>query len=88
MTHLNSEYAELEEEDIQELDRKIKELIYGETLFEEFVEKVEWNQGAVAVQNPYSPAQIISMAYANIDKSGLYQDDCHDWSHKPRSEKT
>ena len=39
LTHLISEYAELEEEDIQEIDRKIKEPISGETLFEEFVEK-------------------------------------------------
>ena len=36
----------------------MKEPISGETLFEEFVDKIEWNQEAVAVQNPYSPAQI------------------------------
>ena len=83
VTHLISEYAKLEEEDIQEIDQKIKEPISGETLFEEFVEKIEWNQEAIAVQNPYSPAQIISMAYANIEKCGLYQDDCRDWSRKP-----
>ena len=88
MTHLISKYAELEEEDIQEIHRNINEPISGETLFEEFVEKIEWNQEAVAMQNPYSPAHIVSMAYANIDKCGLYQYDCHDWSHKPRSEKT
>ena len=41
MTYLISEDAELEEEDIQEIDRKIKELIPGETLFEEFIEKIE-----------------------------------------------
>ena len=40
MTHLISEYAELEEEDIQEIDRKIKEPISVENLFEEFVEKL------------------------------------------------
>ena len=55
LTHLISEYAELEEENIQEIDRNIKELISGETLFEEFVEQIKWNQEAVAVQNPYSP---------------------------------
>ena len=52
----------------------MKEPIYGETLFEEFVEQIEWNQEAVDVQNPYSLAQIVSMAYANIQKFGLYQD--------------
>ena len=44
LTQLISEYAELKEEDIQEIDRKIKEPIYRETLFEEFVEQIEWNQ--------------------------------------------
>ena len=28
------------------------------------------------------------MAYANIDKSGLYQDDCRKWLRKTRSDKT
>ena len=28
------------------------------------------------------------MAYANIDKCGLYQDDCCNWLRKPQSEKT
>ena len=54
----------------------MKEPISGEIIFEDFIEKIEWNQEAVAVQNPYTPAQIVSMAYANIEKCGLYQDDC------------
>ena len=49
LTHQITEYAELEEEDVQDIDRKIKEPISGETLFEEFVEQIEWNQEAVAV---------------------------------------
>ena len=68
LTHLITEYTELEEEDVQDIYRKIKEPISGETLFEEFVEKIEWNQEEVAMHNPYSPAQIVSMAYANIEK--------------------
>ena len=74
LTHLITEYAELEEEDVQDIDRKMREPISGETLFEKFFEKIEWNQEAVSVQNPYSPAQIVSMAYANIEKCKLYQD--------------
>ena len=66
----------------------MKEPISRETLFEEFVEQIEWNQEAVAVQNPYSPAQIVSMAYANIEKCGLYQEDFRKWSRKTQSEKT
>ena len=36
-THLISEYAELEEEDMQDIDRNMKEPISSETLFEQFV---------------------------------------------------
>ena len=44
LRNLISEYAELEEEDIQEIDQKMKEPISGETLFKDFVEQIEWNQ--------------------------------------------
>ena len=66
----------------------MKDPISSETLFEEFVDKFEWNQESVAVQNPYSLAQIVSMAYTNIEKCGLYQDNCREWSRKPRLDKT
>ena len=41
LTQLITEYAELEEEDIKEIDRMIKEPISGKTIFEEFVEKLD-----------------------------------------------
>ena len=45
LTHLITEYAELEEEeDVQNIDQKMEEPISGETLFEEFVKQIEWNQ--------------------------------------------
>ena len=76
LTHLITEYTELEDDDIQEIDRKTKEPVSVETVFEEFIEKVEWYQEAAAVKNQGTPAQIVYMAYVNIEKSGLYQDDC------------
>ena len=66
----------------------MKEPISSKTLFEEFVKQIEWNQKVVAVQNPYSPAQIFSTAYSSIDKCGLYQDDFHEWLCKAQSDKT
>ena len=66
----------------------MKEPISGETVFEEFIKHIEWNQEAVAVHNPYTPAQIVYMAFANINKCGLYQDGCREWSRKPRLDKT
>ena len=48
----------------------MKEPISGKTLFEEFVEQIEWNKEAVAVQNLYKPAHIVSIVYANIENAG------------------
>ena len=36
----------------------------------------------------YSLAHIVSMAYKNIEKCGLYQDNCQKWSHKTPNDKT
>ena len=44
LTHLITEYTELEDEDVHDINRKMKEPISGETLFEDFVEQIEWNQ--------------------------------------------
>ena len=40
------------------------------------------------VKYPYTRAHIFSMAYTNIEKFGLYQDDCREWSRKSRLKKT
>ena len=40
LTHLITEYAKIEGEDVQDIDQKMKEPITGETLFEDFVEKL------------------------------------------------
>ena len=68
--------------------KKVREPISVEILFEKFVKKIEWNQEAVAAENPYSPDQIVAMAYSSIKKYGLYQDNCQEWSRKPRLKKT
>ena len=88
LTHFIAKYAELEDYDTQEIDRRMKETISGETIFEEFIDEIEWNKEAVALNNPYTPAQIFSMAFSNIGKCGLYQDVLREWSLKPRIDKT
>ena len=87
LTHLITEYAELDDEAIQLIDKNMKTPINGETLFEDFIEQIEWNQEAVAVQNPYTPEQILSMAVSNVKKSGLYTEDCRDWDRKAANTK-
>ena len=80
LTCLITKYAELEDEDVQDINQKMKEHISVENPFEDFVEQIEWNQESVAVKNSYTPAHIVSMVYANIEKCGLYQDDCRERS--------
>ena len=43
LTHLITEYDELEEEDVQDIDRKMKEPISVKTLFEYYVEQVQFS---------------------------------------------
>ena len=49
LTHLITEYAELDDDTIQDIDKNMKTPNNREILFEEFVEQIEWNQEAVAV---------------------------------------
>ena len=87
LNHLIIKYAELEDDYIQEINQRMKQPILRETIFEELIEKIEWNQEAVAVQNLYMLAHTVSMAFSNIKKCGLYQDNCREWSYKQRLEK-
>ena len=86
-SHLLTENGELEDQEIQEIDKKLKADISGETIFEDLVDQIEENVEAVARQNPYTPAQIVSIAFTIVDRSGFYADDCRDWKRKPRSQK-
>lgn len=88
LTHLSTEYAKLDDDVIQKINKNTKKPITGETLFEECVEQIEWNQEAVSVHNPYTLKQIVSMVIDNIKKSCLYTEDCHDWGHKRLGDKT
>ena len=49
--HFITKYADLEYYDIQEINWKTKEPISSVTIFEEFIQKIEWNQEVIMVQN-------------------------------------
>ena len=67
------EYAEIEDKNVEDIYRKMKDPISDEAIFEEYIEKIEWNQVAVSVENTYSPDQIVFMAYANIKNAGYIE---------------
>ena len=86
-THLITDYIELDDDTIQDIDENMKTPINGETLFEEFVEQIEWNKETVAIHNPYTPKQIVLMATDNIKKSCLYIEESREYDKKTSTEK-
>ena len=74
LTHLWTIYGTLKDYEVQENDEMMKQPITSETLFEDFVEQIEFLVDAVLTQVPYTPEQIVSIAFALIYKSGLYYD--------------
>ena len=67
----------LKEEDVKDFEKKLKTAIYSDTCFEDFVAQIEDNTDAISTQNPYSPAQIESIAYKIVNATGFYSFD-HD----------
>ena len=79
MTHLWTTYGLLKEEDVQDFDKNIKTAISTDTCFEDFVAQIEDKTYAVSFQNPYSPAQIVSILYTIVNATGFYFLDCKTW---------
>ena len=50
----------------------MKRQISGKTEFEAFVEQIEDVQEAVALQNPYTDIQIVTIAENLIESTGFY----------------
>ena len=74
LTRLWTAYGELQDYKVQENDQRMKAPITDDTLFEDLVQKIEVSVDAVALQVPYTAAQIVSIAFALIEKSGTYRD--------------
>ena len=62
LTHLHSEYRRLTSQDIDEIDKQMKSQISRETEFEAFVQQIEDRQEDVALKNPYTDIQIVTIA--------------------------
>ena len=64
---------------MRENDSALKWEITGETHFEEIEAQVEDHQEAVVAQNPYTAAQILSIAYNLVKDTGFYAERCKEW---------
>ena len=87
MSHLWSTYGVLQDYEVQENDVKMKTAISAETLFEDFVEKIETAVDAVATQVPYTREQIVSIAFTIVENAGIYYDGVKEWRRKYTADK-
>ena len=62
ITHLHSKYGRLTSQDIDDIDKRMKTSITRETEFEIFVQQIEDGQETVALHNPYTYTQSVSIA--------------------------
>ena len=62
LTHLHSKYGRLTSQDIEKIDKRMKSQISGDIEFKAFVQHIEDGQEAVALQNPYTDIQIVTIA--------------------------
>ena len=62
LTHLHIKYGRLTSHNIDDIGKRMKIPISGETGFETFVQQIEDGQEAVALQNPYTNTQNFTIA--------------------------
>ena len=58
----------------------MKSQISGDTEFEAFFQQIEDGQEVVALQNPYTDIQIVTIAKNLIESTGFYTMDCREWN--------
>ena len=78
LKHLWIEYGEISKDDVRLNDVALKREISRETHFESLVAQVDDHVEAVKIQNPYTPAQIFSIAFTFVNDTGYYVDGCRE----------
>ena len=66
----------------------MKSQISGETEFEAFVQQIKDKKEAVALQNPYTDTQIVTISKNLIESTGFYTMDCREWNRTDNAQKT
>ena len=65
--------------EVQENEFRMKQPISTETLFEEFVEKIETAVDVVPTQVPYTRHHIVSIAFTMVENARIYYDGIKEW---------
>ena len=65
----------------------MKRQIRGDTEFEAFVKQIEDGQEAMALQNPYTEIQIVTISKNLIESTGFYTMDCRECNRTDKAQK-
>ena len=87
-THLHIEYGRLTSQNIDDIDKRMKISITGETEFETFIKQIGYGKEAVALQNPYTTTQIVTIVENLVEGTVFYTMDCREWNRKDTTQKT
>ncbi len=89
LTHLYQAYANINAADVQANDMAMKAgydvNLPIETLFRQIENAIDY---ASAGNTPYTPAQVLAIAYQIVFQTGIFADDCRDWKRQPTVYKT
>jgi hypothetical protein len=88
-THLYQAYANINPADVQANDAHMRAAydvnLPIETLFRQIENSIDY---AAAGNTPYTPAQVLAIAYQIVFQTGLFADDCRDWKRQNAAYKT
>ena len=88
-SHLYQAYANITPADVQANDTHMKAgydvNLPIETLFRQIENAIDY---ASAGNTPYTPAQVLTIAYQILFQTAIFADDCRDWKRQPEAYKT
>jgi hypothetical protein len=90
LTHLYTNYAKITPSDLNDNDRAMKQPCDVnqpiEVLYKQIEDAIDF--AAVGQTPPYSPAQVLNVAYQLVFRTGIFADDCKIWKRQPTAYKT
>jgi hypothetical protein len=80
LTHLYAAYAQISETDLQANDEQMKSDYDVNQPIEVLIDQIDDAVDlAAAASNPYTPEQVVTIAYTLVFKTGMFPDDCKLW---------
>ena len=88
-TYLFNKYGDLDEADVEKIDKTLTEPYDANEPFGSFVKKVEdAMEIAEAAGCPYTPSQIVAKTFNAINKANIYPEGCREWKCKAPADKS